>query len=177
MNAFNKQFGLKGCPVRFVTAYGPRENETHAIIALIYKAVEHMDPYQIWGDGQQERDFTYVSDIVEGTILCAEKISDMTPVNLGTGTRYKMVDVAKMIFKILNWEPKDIAFDTSKPTGAVSRALDNKRAKAILGWEPKYDLETGLRETIAWYLKTHKIEGKVNEDILLENNPTELSDN
>ena len=37
MNAFNKQFGLKGCPVRFVTAYGPRENETHAIIALIYK--------------------------------------------------------------------------------------------------------------------------------------------
>ena len=176
MNAFNKQFGLKGCPVRFVTAYGPRENETHAIIALIYKAVEQMDPYQIWGDGQQERDFTYVSDIVEGTILCAEKISDMTPVNLGTGTRYKMVDVAKMIFKILNWEPKDIAFDTSKPTGAVSRALDNKRAKEILGWEPKYDLETGLRETIAWYLKTHKIEGKVNENILLENNPTESSD-
>lgn len=176
MNAFNKQFGLKGCPVRFVTAYGPRENETHAIIALIYKAVEHMDPYQIWGNGQQERDFTYVSDIVEGTILCAEKISDMTPVNLGTGIRYKMVDVAKMIFKILNWEPKDIAFDTSKPTGAVSRALDNKRAKEILGWEPKYDLETGLRETIAWYLKTHKIEGKVNENALLENNTTESSD-
>ncbi len=175
MNAFNKQFGLKGCPVRFVTAYGPRENETHAIIALIYKAVEHMDPYQIWGDGQQERDFTFVSDIVEGTILCAEKISDMTPVNLGTGKRYKMVDVAKMIFKILDWNPKNIEFDKSKPTGAVSRALDNNRAKELLGWEPKYDLETGLRETIAWYLKTHKIEGSVNEDILLENNPSTKS--
>ena len=71
-----KQYGLKGCPVRFVTAYGPRENETHAIIALIYKAVQKMNPYQIWGDGNQERDFTYVEDIVDGTILSAEKITD-----------------------------------------------------------------------------------------------------
>ena len=175
MNSFQKQFGLKGCPVRFVTAYGPRENETHAIIALIYKAVEHMDPYEIWGDGQQERDFTYVEDIIDGTVLCAEKISDMTPVNLGTGKRYKIIDVANMIFRTLGWTPKNIAFDTSKPTGAVSRALDNTRAKELLGWEPKYDLENGLRETIDWYIKTHKIEGKVNEKILLENNPDNIS--
>ena len=175
MNSFQKQFGLKGCPVRFVTAYGPRENETHAIIALIYKAVEHMDPYEIWGDGQQERDFTYVEDIIDGTVLCAEKISDMTPVNLGTGKRYKMIDVANMIFRTLGWTPKNIAFDTSKPTGAVSRALDNTRAKELLGWEPKYDLENGLRETIDWYIKTHKIEGEVNEKIILENNPDNIS--
>ena len=58
LRAFHKQYGLKCCPLRFVTAYGPRENETHAIIALIYKAVEKMDPYKIWGDGNQERDFT-----------------------------------------------------------------------------------------------------------------------
>jgi len=170
MNSFQKQFGLKGCPVRFVTAYGPRENETHAIIALIYKAVEKMDPYEIWGNGQQERDFTYVEDIVDGTILCAEKISDMTPINLGTGRRYKMIDVAKMIFNILNWEPENIKFDESKPTGAVSRSLDNTRAKELLGWEPKYDLEHGLQKTIEWYLKTHKIEGSINEQALLENN-------
>ena len=171
MNSFQKQFGLKGCPVRFVTAYGPRENETHAIIALIYKAVEKMDPYEIWGDGQQERDFTYVEDIVDGTILCAEKISDMTPINIGTGVRYKMIDVAKMIFNILEWSPKQITFDTSKPTGAVSRALDNSRAKELLGWEPKYDLDKGLRETIDWYLITHKIDGHINVQVLLENNP------
>ena len=52
MISFKKQYGLKGCSLRFVTAYGPRENETHAIIALIYKAVEKMDPYEIWGSGQ-----------------------------------------------------------------------------------------------------------------------------
>jgi UDP-glucose 4-epimerase len=170
MNAFKKQFGLKGCPVRFVTAYGPRENETHAIIAFIYKAVEKMDPYEIWGNGQQERDFTYVEDIVDGTVLCAEKISDMTPINLGTGVRYKMVDVAQMIFEILGWTPEKISFDTSKPTGAVSRALDNSLAKELLGWEPRFSLLEGLKKTVEWYDKNHKKQGHIDESSLLEHN-------
>ena len=170
MNAFKKQFGLKGCPVRFVTAYGPRENKTHAIIALIYKAVEKMEPYEIWGNGQQERDFTYVEDIVDGTVLCAEKISDMTPINLGTGVRYKMIDVAQMIFKILEWTPEKISFDTSKPTGAISRALDNSLAKELLGWEPKFSLQEGLKKTIEWYGKNHKLQGHVDKSSLLEHN-------
>ena len=173
MNSFKKQYGLKGCPVRFVTAYGPRENETHAIIALIYKAVEKMDPYEIWGNGQQERDFTYVEDIVDGTILAAERIDDMTPINIGTGKRYKMIDVANLIFKILNWKPNEVKFDTSKPTGAVSRALDNAKARELMGWSPKFTLEEGLQKTIQWYLKTHRIEGSINQKILLENNPSQ----
>jgi nucleoside-diphosphate-sugar epimerase len=168
--SFKKQYGLKACPVRFVTAYGPRENETHAIIALIYKAVEKMDPYQIWGNGQQERDFTYVEDIVKGTISAAEKVFDCTPINLGTGKRYKIIDVVKMIFNILNWKPSQIQFDTSKPVGALSRALDNSRAKEVLGWEPRFTLEEGLLQTINWYLKDHKTEGKVGMEILAEHN-------
>ena len=170
MKSFNKQYGLKGCPVRFVTAYGPREDTTHAIIALIYKAVEKMDPFEIWGDGNQERDFTYVEDIVSGSILAAEKISDMTPINLGTGIRYKMLDVVKMICEILQWTPKEFKFDTSKPTGALSRSLDNSLAKTLLGWEPKFSLKDGLAKTIQWFVENHKIEGKVNQESLSEHN-------
>ena len=170
MKSFNKQYGLKGCPVRFVTAYGPREDTTHAIIALIYKAVEKMDPFEIWGDGNQERDFTYVEDIVSGSILAAEKISDMTPINLGTGIRYKMLDVVKMICEILQWTPKEFRFDTSKPTGALSRSLDNSLAKTLLGWEPKFSLKDGLAKTIQWFVENHKIEGKVNQESLSEHN-------
>ncbi len=168
LHAFKKQYGLKGCPVRFVTAYGPRENETHAIIALIYKALAKMDPYQIWGDGNQERDFTYVEDIVDGTILSAEKITDGTPINLGTGQRYKMIDVVNMIFKIIGWKPNNLEFDTSKPVGALSRALDNQRATDLLGWHPRFNLEDGLRETIEWYTSTHKSDGSVDDELLLE---------
>ena len=168
LNAFKKQYGLKGCPVRFVTAYGPRENETHAIIALIYKALAKMDPYQIWGDGNQERDFTYVEDIVDGTILSAEKITDGTPKNLGTGQRYKMIDVVNLIFKIIGWKPQNFEFDTSKPVGALSRALDNERANKLLGWSPQFTLEDGLRKTIEWYTSTHKSDGNVDDELLLE---------
>jgi len=168
LNAFKKQYGLKGCPVRFVTAYGPRENETHAIIALIYKALAKMDPYQIWGDGNQERDFTYVEDIVDGTILSAEKITDGTPINLGTGQRYKMIDVVNLIFKIIGWKPQNFEFDTSKPVGALSRALDNERANKLLGWSPQFTLEDGLRKTIEWYTSTHKSDGNVDDELLLE---------
>ena len=168
LNAFKKQYGLKGCPVRFVTAYGPRENETHAIIALIYKAVEKMDPYQIWGNGEQERDFTYVEDIVSGSILAGEKIYDMTPINLGTGVRYKMIDVVKMICEVLDWQPSKFDFDLSKPTGALSRSLDNSRAKKLLDWEPQFTLKQGLEKTIKWFVDNHKIEGKVNEKSLLD---------
>ena len=166
--AFIKQYGLKGCSLRFVTAYGPRENETHAIIALIYKAFERMDPYVIWGTGEQERDFTYVEDIVEGTLLAGERVTDGTPINLGTGKKYKVKDVAKKIFEIMGWRPKRIVFDTSKPVGVISRGLDISRAKRLLGWEPRFTLQEGLRRTIDWYVKTHERKGYVDERLLME---------
>ncbi len=167
LNAFIKQYGLKGCSTRFVTAYGERENETHAIVALIHKANEGMNPYVIWGTGEQSRDFTYVSDIVDGTIAAAERIDDGTPINLGTGKRFKLKEVAYAIFDLMNFYPK-VAFDTSKPTGVVSRALDISRAKQLLGWEPKVSLREGLERTVKWYVKTHVPTGRVNETLLME---------
>src|SRR5439155_815244 len=135
--AFIRQYGMKGCSVRFITAYGPRENETHAIIALIYKAVRRMDPYPIWGNGRQDRDFTYVTHIVEGTERAAERITDGSGINLGNGRRYTMIEVANTIFDLVGWRPSEIFFDTSKPTGAVRRDVDIRRAREVLGWEPK----------------------------------------
>lgn len=167
-NAFIKQYGLKACPVRFVTAYGPRENETHAIIALIHKAFQKMDPYPIWGDGEQERDFTYVEDIVSGTIKAAESIFDGTPVNLGTGHRYKIIEVVRTIFGIIGWEPEKIKFEESMPVGPLSRALDNTRAKELLGWEPKFSLKQGLMKTIEWYSSSRRPKNEENINILLE---------
>ena len=107
--AFNRQFGLKGSITRYVTAYGPGENDTHAIIALIRRAIEKKDPYIVWGTGNQDRDFTYLDDIVSGTLLACEKITDCTAVNLGTEKRYTMKKVIEMIFKNLNWRPKKLS--------------------------------------------------------------------
>jgi UDP-glucose 4-epimerase len=166
LNAFIKQYGMKGCPVRFVTTYGPRENETHSIIALIFKAMARMDPYSIWGNGDQERDFTYVEDIVDGTIMAAERVFDGTPINLGTGKKYKIIETVEQICDILRWRPQKFKFEEYMPVGPLSRALDNTRAKDLLGWEPKFSLEEGLRRTIEWYKNKH-VDWK-NKELLLE---------
>ncbi len=152
LQAYHKQYGLKGVSTRYVTAYGPWENDTHAIIALIRRAVQKQDPYIVWGSGKQDRDFTYVNDIVNGSLLACEKISDASAVNLGTSTRYTIRETVDMIFEILGWKPKKIIFDRSKPEGVKTRALEISKAKKLLGYKPQYDLRMGLEKTIEWYL-------------------------
>lgn len=168
LNAFIKQYALRGCPVRLVTAYGPRENETHAIVALISKAVQRLDPYPIWGDGKQERDFTYVEDIVDGMMAASQIIFDGTPVNLGTGRRYKINDVVNTIFDILGWRPRKLKYERSMPVGPLSRALDIRRAKDLLNWEPRFSLEEGLRRTIEWYIGDNRVKSITKKEFLLE---------
>jgi UDP-glucose 4-epimerase len=154
LKAYWKQHGLKSVSCRLFTAYGERENESHAVIALIAKAFIKMDPYQIWGDGQQDRNFTYVGDIVDGMIRAAEKVEDATAVNLGTAEHIKIIDAAQMIFAETDFTPQSITFDTSKPVGVYSRAADLTRTRDLLDWEPMTSFEDGLRPTVQWYYDT-----------------------
>ncbi|NQT48849.1 MAG: NAD-dependent epimerase/dehydratase family protein, partial [Chloroflexi bacterium] len=151
--AFQRQYGLKCSITRYVVVYGERENDTHAVIALIRKAVEKRDPYVIWGTGEQDRAFVYVSDVVDGTLLGTEKIEDGTPINLGTYERYKIKDVAAKILDATGHKPQRIVFDETKPEGALSRGPDISRAKELLGWEPKVTFDEGLRRTIDWFVR------------------------
>jgi len=153
LTSFHQQYGMRGSICRYVTAYGDRENDTHAIIALIKRAVEQQDPYVVWGTGEQDRDFTFVDDIVEGTLLATEKIIDCTPINVGTATRYKIKDVVRMILKLTGHQPKQLIFDPTKPVGVLSRALDNSLARQLLEWQPRFSLEEGLQRTIDWYVE------------------------
>jgi UDP-glucose 4-epimerase len=155
LHAYWKQYGLQSVCCRLFTAYGERENETHAIIALIAKAFIRMDPYEIWGNGQQDRNFTYVGDIVEGMIRAAERVEGAKAINIGTAEHIKVIDAARKVFAALRFTPKSIAFDTTKPVGVFSRAADLTRTRALLDWEPSTSLEDGLTRTIAWYAKTH----------------------
>ena len=164
LSAYHKQYGMKSVSCRYFTAYGERENETHAVVALIAKAFIKMDPFEIWGDGQQDRNFTYVGDIVEGSIRACENIHDGSAVNVGTAEHVKIIELAQMIFAQTGWTPKDINFDMSKPVGVFSRAADLSRSRALLGWEPTVSVEEGLRRTIDWYFKEKDV-GQVAESL------------
>jgi len=158
LKAYHREYGLKASSVRIFTAYGERENETHAIVALIAKALVRMDPFEIWGTGNQDRNFTYVGDIVDAMILAAEKIEDASPVNAGRSDRITLNQAAEKFFQLLGWRPREIVHDLSKPVGATSRAADLARAKALLSWEPKVSYEEGFRRTIQWYCSHRDLE-------------------
>ena len=151
LRAYHKQFGMKTSCVRIFTAYGPRENETHAIIALIAKAFVKMDPFVVWGTGHQDRNFTYVQDIVDAMILASEKIDDGSPVNAGRDDRITINQATDLIFRIACWKPRKIKQDLSQPQGVASRAASLTRARRVLRWEPRVDYEEGFKRTIEWY--------------------------
>jgi UDP-glucose 4-epimerase len=158
LKAYHKQHGLKSVSCRYFTAYGERENETHAVVALIAKAFIKMDPFEIWGDGQQDRNFTYVGDIVEGSIRACERITDGSPINIGTAEHVKVIDLANMIFKQTGFTPKGFNFDMTKPIGVFSRAADLTKSREVLGWEPQVSVDDGLKRTIDWYYKSRNVE-------------------
>jgi len=164
LQAFHEQHGVDASSVRIFTAYGPRENETHAIVALIAKAFAEQDPYQIWGDGEQTRNFTYVDDIVSALVLANEKITDGSAVNAGISEYISINQVADAIFEYMDWEPEKIDHMTDKPVGVRHRAADTTRAEELLGWEPEYSLADGMAETIDWYVE-ERDEAYVRENL------------
>ncbi len=153
LRAYYKDLGMKSACCRYFTAYGPRGVENHAVIAMIARAYTGQDPFVVWGTGEQVRNWTYVDDIVEGTIAAAEKIEDGTGVNLGTMERTKVIDAAREILRILGRKAK-IELHPEMPTGPLNRVADNSLSKKLLGWEPKVKFMDGLRRTIDWYVST-----------------------
>jgi UDP-glucose 4-epimerase len=156
LRAYHKQYGIKAASARLSTAYGPRENESHALIALIAKAFIRQSPYEIWGTGEQTRGFTYVDDIVSGLILASEHIADGSAVNIGTSEYISLNRIAEEIFGVFDWYPPDgIKHLTDRPVGVLHRALDGSRALDTCGWSPKTSLNWGIATTVRWYVENH----------------------
>jgi nucleoside-diphosphate-sugar epimerase len=156
LRAFCKQFGLSGIVCRIFTAYGQRENESHAVIALIAKAAARLDPFPIWGDGLQTRNFTYVQDTVTGMALAGANLMGFEVVNVGTDVHYTILDVIREIFDCMQWKPRKIHKQLDKPVGVNSRAADVTICRDRLGWVPTHNLTDGIRRTVDWYLSSSR---------------------
>src|SRR5665213_1584157 len=99
LQAYAKEGKLKAASCRYFTVYGPRGVENHAVMAMIARAFVGQDPFEVWGDGTQVRNWTYVGDIVEGMVLSAERIDDGTAVNLGTMERTRVIDAVDEVLR------------------------------------------------------------------------------
>lgn len=162
-----QKFGMHTSSCRYFTAYGPRAKEDHAIMAMIGRAFIKQDPFEIWGDGSQIRNWTWVGDIVEGTLLAGELLTDGTAVNIGTTERTSVDDAAHLVCRLMNHTPQ-FRYLLDKPTGPLNRVADNTTAGTLLGWKPKVDLTTGVIDTIDWYVQ-HKTIDTVLSALFLDN--------
>lgn len=143
----------RGRSARIFTAYGERENESHAAVALIAKSLLHMDPFEIWGTGEQTRNFTYVADTVAGLLELGVDGSDevFRAYNIGTSIHSTVNEFIEVVWATLGWRPKSIHRDVSKPTGVGNRAANNAIFEESFGWTPDTSLENGISETVNWY--------------------------
>jgi len=153
LQAYVKEHGLKAASCRYFTVYGPRGVENHAVIAMIARAFVKQDPFEVWGDGTQIRNWTYIDDIADGTILSGEKIDDGTAVNLGTMERVRVIDAVNMVCDLAGYKPK-IKLRPDMPTGPMNRVADNSLGKKLLAWEPRVAFRDGLKRTMDWYYST-----------------------
>jgi len=153
LRAYGRDWGLKSASCRYFTVYGDRGHENHAVIAMIARAFVKQDPFVVWGNGEQIRNWTHVSDIVTGTILAAERIDDGTAVNLGTKERTRVIDAVREVLRYTGHQAR-IELHPEMPTGPMNRVADNALGRKLLGWEPRVEFMDGLRRTIDWYFST-----------------------
>jgi len=151
LNYYQSQ-GLNFVSLRYANIYGPRQpseiGEGGVIAIFINKILKGERP-TIFGRGQQTRDFLYVDDAVKAAIL-ALKTQTSSIFNVGTNKEITINSLLKLILKILNKKIKPI-YKPLREGEIIRSRIDFSKIKKELGWQPKYTLENGLKETINYF--------------------------
>ncbi len=148
--AYHRYHGVDTRIVRIFNSFGPRMrmNDGRAIPNFIRQALTGQ-PLTVYGDGSQTRSFTYIADLVEG-IWRLMHADFHEPVNLGNPQEMTLVDLAKRIIR-LTGSASPIVFMPLPQDDPRVRQPDITRARALLGWEPRVDVDEGLQKTIEWF--------------------------
>ena len=158
-------YGIDVSVVRYFTVYGPAGRPDMSIFRFI-KWIDEGTPIKLFGDGSQARDFTYVDDIAEGTVLAMEKEVGYEIINLGGGKNpISLRQIISMIESILGKKAHVEHLPFHKADMKETWAYIEKAYK-LLGWKPKVDIEEGLRRTVNWYIENREW----LKDISLEEN-------
>lgn len=157
LKAYHDDYGMKSASLRYFTVYGPRGKVDHAVMAMLARAIVKQDPFVIWGNGEQVRNWTFITDIVEGTILAAERVSDASAINLGTTERIRVIDAAHMAMELAGYRPISVDFKHNMPVGPANRVANNTAAEDRLEWRPKVPFCEGITRTFEWMKETYTV--------------------
>jgi GDP-L-fucose synthase len=163
VEAYRAQYGHSWISTMPTNLYGPRDNfdlhSGHALPAMIHRfhiaKLQRARSVEVWGDGTALREFLHVEDLAEASLLLLDRYDDKAPINMGTGEEISIIDLAKLIKKVVGFTG-EIILDKSKPNGTPRKLLESSRIKA-LGWEPRLTLEVGIQNTYQWFLSNKPI--------------------
>jgi len=148
--AYHRFHGVRTNIARIFNTYGPRMalKDGRVVPAFLDQALQGQ-PLTIFGDGTQTRSFCYVSDMVDGLVRLASS-EERYPVNLGNPVELTILEFAERIRRLMGAE-LPIVFEPLPQDDPQKRKPDITKAKRVLGWEPKVNLEYGLRETVEYF--------------------------
>lgn len=138
--------------LRYFTVYGPRQRPDMAFHRFIRAAYEGR-PVTLYGDGGQTRDFTFISDIVAANLAAGDRGTPGAVYNIGGGSRVSLLDVLDLVGR-LTGRPIRIEREETQKGDMRDTFAETSRARADLGWSPRYTLERGLAEECAWLADT-----------------------
>jgi UDP-glucose 4-epimerase len=155
--AFNRVYDLNISSLRYFSVYGPRGRPDQAVYKFVENVTKGLPPI-IFGDGTNTRDFTYVSDVVEATILAAEsEINTWEIYNIGYGSEQSINEITKKIISLLKKEESiNIRYEKSYKGDFSKTLVNNSKAQKYLGWKPKVSFDKGLNHFIQWFNKNKK---------------------
>lgn len=149
VRVYNEIHGIPTVSLRYFTVYGPRMRPDLAISIFTENAMNN-EEIEIFGDGNQTRDFTYIKDIINAQNLCLEKrIGNGESFNIGSGERININQLAEKIIELTNSKSKIVNSDPRKGDARHTWA-DVSKTKKKLGWVANYNLEKGLKKYIRW---------------------------
>ncbi len=147
-HAYHYLYDIDVTVLRYFTVYGPAGRPDMSIFRFI-KLIKEEKPIEVFGDGSQRRDFTYIDDIAEGTIKALKPLG-YEIINLGNSKPAKLSNVIELIERYLKKKAKIIYKDFHKADLRATWA-DIRKAKRLLNWKPKVSLEEGLKRTVEWF--------------------------
>lgn len=151
---YAQKYGLRVAIVRPAAIYGRfddfNEGTSHVIPAMIARATSGADPFVVWGDGKDMRDFVHASDLATGVLLAVEKGPDCEALNIASGASFSTRELAKIVLEAVGSTSR-IVFDPTKPVSIRTRRVDISKARRLLGYRPATQLREGIRDTVAWY--------------------------
>lgn len=151
---FWELYGLETVSLRFFNVFGPRQapgSQYSGVVSLFIAALLDGRPPTIYGDGAQTRDFTFVSDVVDGVLsACVAPGVAGRVLNLARGERVSVNDLLASVRRVTANTVEAIYGDARAGDVRDSQA-DISRARTLLGFEPRVSIEDGLAQTVAWY--------------------------